>query len=156
MCSWLRTLLGQTKTRETTTICRFGPSDNTLSQDDVTLFEEGWMIHGGDDRAEDAKRLFEIAGLDVEQCLLTYRAAMRSEGLEGRAFLEMWVRITGKGEFFSKGFNQSIRGTTDWASYEIPFRLKKGQHADLVKLNLVMEGKGTVWLKDVELLKTLL
>jgi Flp pilus assembly protein TadD len=44
-------------------------------------------------------------------------------------------------------------GTTEWASYEIPFYLNKGEPSDLIKLNLVTEGKGTLWIKDIELLK---
>jgi len=99
-------------------------------------------------------RLFEIQNPDAEQCLVTYRATMKTEGLAGRAFLEMWCRVPGRGEFFSRGLNQAITGTTDWASYEIPFYLKKGQRPDLIKLNLVIEGRGKVSMKDVELLKT--
>ena len=60
----------------------------------------------------------------------------------------------GRGEFFSKGLHQTVTGTTDWASFEIPFFLKKGEKPDLIKLNLVVEGKGKIWLKDIELLKT--
>ncbi len=67
----------------------------------------------------------------------------------------MWCRLPGRGEFFSRGLNQTLKGTTDWASYEIPFRLKKGERPDLIKLNLAVEGRGKVWIKDVELLKTL-
>jgi hypothetical protein len=78
---------------------------------------------------------------------------MKSEDLSGRAFLEMWCRLPGRGEFFSKGLNQAITGSSDWASYEIPFYLKKGQRPDLIKLNLVIEGRGTVSIRDVELLK---
>ena len=62
--------------------------------------------------------------------------------------------LPGHGEFFSKGLDQAAKGTTDWASYEIPFYLKKGQRPDLIKLNLVVEGRGKVWLRDVQLLKT--
>jgi hypothetical protein len=98
--------------------------------------------------------LFEFTSLELEQCILTYRAKLKAEGLSGRAYLEMWCRVPGRGEFFSKGFRQAITGTIDWASYDIPFFLKKGQRADLVKLNLVIEGKGKVWIKDIELLRT--
>jgi hypothetical protein len=79
---------------------------------------------------------------------------MKTDGLAGRAFLEMWCRLPGHGEFFSKGLNQAVRGTTDWASYEIPFYLKKGQKPDLIKLNLIVEGRGKIWLRDVQLFKT--
>jgi hypothetical protein len=99
-------------------------------------------------------RLFELEDPEAQQCLITYRARIKSDGLAGRAFLEMWCRFPGRGEFFSKGFHQSVSGTTEWASYEIPFYLKKGQRPDLIKLNLVVEGIGKVWIKDVELLRT--
>jgi hypothetical protein len=99
-------------------------------------------------------RLFEVRDPQVEQCQLTYRAKIKTEGLAGRAYLEMWCCLLGRGEFFSKGLHQTVSGTTDWASFEIPFFLKKGEKPDLIKLNLVVEGMGKVWLKDIELLKT--
>ena len=79
---------------------------------------------------------------------------MKTDGLVGRAFLEMWCRLPGLGEFFSKGLEQAVKGTTDWCSQEVPFYLKKGQRPDLIKLNVVIEGRGKVWIKDIQLLKT--
>jgi hypothetical protein len=46
-----------------------------------------------------------------------------------------------------------VSGTTDWASYETPFFLQKGQRADLIKVNVVIEGSGTLWVKDLLLRK---
>jgi hypothetical protein len=86
--------------------------------------------------------------------MLTYRAEMKTEDLKGRAFLEMWCGLPGRGEFFSKGFQQAVSGTIGWSRYETPFYLKKGQKPDLIKLNLVIEGTGKVWLRHVELLQT--
>ena len=65
----------------------------------------------------------------------------------------MWVRVPGRGEFFSRGLAQPLTGTSGWASYEIPFLLnEKDVRADLVKLNVAFEGGGgTIWVKDVEL-----
>ena len=57
-------------------------------------------------------------------------------------------------EFFSKGFHHALTGTNEWASYEIPFYLKRGQQPDLVRLNLALQGSGTVWIRNVQLLKT--
>jgi hypothetical protein len=113
--------------------------------------QDGWVV---DAREEQTIRLFEVQESHAEQCLITYRARMKTDGLTGRAFLEMWCRLPGRGEFFSKGLNQAAQGTTDWAFYEIPFYLKKGDRPDLIKLNLVIEGRGKVWLSDVQLLKT--
>lgn len=107
-----------------------------------------------DSKEEQTIRLFEVQEPQAEQCLISYRAKMKTDNLAGRAFLEMRCRFPGRGEFFSKGLNQAVKGTTDWASYEIPFYLKKGQKPDLIKLNLVVEGSGKVWLRDVQLFKT--
>jgi len=45
------------------------------------------------------------------------------------------------------------KDTAYWASYEIPFLFEQGRRPDLIKLNVVIEGTGTLWIKDVELLK---
>jgi len=149
--SWFkRVLLGGGPASAPVTLRRFTASDSTLSRDAVPD-AGGWMVEAGEPVVV---RLFEVRDPEAEQYLLTYRAALRSEGLEGRAFLEMWCRLPGRGEFFSKGLNQLLKGTTGWSSYEINFRLKKGQQPDLIKLNLAIEGRGKVWIKDIELLKT--
>lgn len=129
----------------------FRTADPTIARTNVAVHEEAWLI---DAKERQTFRLFDVEDLDVQQCLITYRARIRSDGLEGRAFLEMWCRFPGRGEFFSRGLHQTVTGTTDWASYEIPFFLKKGQKPDLIKLNLVVEGIGKVWIKDIELLRT--
>jgi hypothetical protein len=125
--------------------------DALISQDGVSVEADGWVL---DIAEKGTLRLFEVADPDVEQCMVTYRARLKTEGLRGRAYLEMWCRLPGRGEFFSKGLHQSVKGTTDWASYEIPFHLKKGQRPDLIKLNLVAEGPGRIRMRDVEVLAT--
>ena len=44
--------------------------------------------------------------------------------------------------------------TTDWSTQQTPFALKQGENPTHYKLNLVIEGKGTVWIDDISLLKT--
>jgi len=126
-------------------------SDKPLSEDGVTVDQDSWRIER---REGGTVRLFELPVSGVEQCILTYRARLKAAGVEGGAYLEMWCRLPGRGEFFSKAFHQKAQGTVDWASYEVPFYLKKGQCPDLIKLNLVFDGGGTVWIKEVELLQT--
>jgi hypothetical protein len=36
---------------------------------------------------------------------------------------------------------------------ETPFFLKKGENPDNVKINLVVNGKGSVWIDDIRLVK---
>jgi hypothetical protein len=97
--------------------------------------------------------LFETGDVDIEDASLIYRARLRTESLEGQAFLEMWCSFPGKGEFFSRGLDSALSGTTGWTTQETPFFLKKGENPDNVKLNLVINGKGTVWIDDIRLMK---
>jgi len=97
--------------------------------------------------------LFEVADLDVDEARLIYRAKIRTENVTGQVFLEMWCRFPGRGEFFSRGLQSPLSGTTEWTSAETIFFLKKGEKPDLVKLNLVINGSGTVWIDDIRLLK---
>jgi hypothetical protein len=98
-------------------------------------------------------RLFEVSGVEVDDARLVYRAKVRTEGVEGMVFLEMWCHFPGKGEFFSRGLQTPLTGTTNWTTEETPFFLKKGEKPDYVKLNLVIKGKGTAWIDDIRLLK---
>ena len=98
-------------------------------------------------------RLFETGDIDIENARLVYQARLRTEGVEGKVYLEMWCNFSGKGEFFSRGLQTPLTGTINWTTEETPFFLKKGENPDNVKLNLVIDGKGTVWIDDIRLLK---
>ena len=152
MLDWLKGLFRVPKPAgPPQTIRAFRPSDPTIARDIVTAEGDALRI---DVREKQTVRLYEVTDPGIEACLVTYRARIRSESLAGRAYLEMWCRFPGQGEFFSKGFAHSVKGTTDWASYETPFFLKKGQRPDLIKLNVVVEGTGRLWMKEIELLQT--
>jgi hypothetical protein len=130
---------------------RFAPPGTLLTVSGTAVEGDAWRIVVD---GQQSVRLFEIPDPGVEGCLLTYRAHLKTEGLEGRAYLELWCRLPGMGEFFSKGVRQAVSGTVGWASFEVPFWLKPGQRPDLLKLNLAVEGTGTLWVKDVEVLQT--
>jgi len=95
--------------------------------------------------------LGEVTGLDVENAMLVYKAKVKSN-LDGVAFLEMWVHVGG-GQYFSRGMNDPIKEKSDWKSIQTPFMFQKGQKPDKVTLNLVINGKGIVWIDDVVLSK---
>ena len=98
-------------------------------------------------------RLFETGDMDIEYARLIYQAKVRTEDVRGQVYLEMWCHFPGRGEFFSKGLMAPLSGTTDWTTVETPFFLKKGENPDNVRLNLVIDGKGTAWIDDIRLLK---
>jgi len=91
--------------------------------------------------------LGEVSGLDVEDASLVFKAQVKTD-LEGEVFLEMWVHVGG-GQYFSRGMNDTVKGKSDWKTVQTPFRFQKGQRPDKVTLNLVVNGKGTVWVDDV-------
>jgi hypothetical protein len=133
------------------TMKTFTTSHPTICRDLTVVEDKAWLAEC---QKAQTIRLFEVENPDVEQCVVTYRARLKTEKLTGQAYLELWCRFPGKGEFFSRGLNHAVTGSNDWGSYETPFFLKKGEKPDLIKLNLVVKGAGKVWIKDVELLKS--
>jgi hypothetical protein len=97
--------------------------------------------------------LYETGDLDIEEAALVYQAKLRTQDVQGRVYLEMWCHFEGKGEFFSRGLDSPLSGTNNWVSVEIPFFLKAGENPDNVKLNIVGEGTGAVWVDDIRLFK---
>jgi hypothetical protein len=155
MMDWLKSRFAGPRLAGPPQVLRAFASDQpTITPSGIRVENGAWQIDAGAE--EQTIRLFEMENPAVEQCLLSYRAELKAEGLQGRAFLEMWCRLPDRGEFFSKGYEQALSGTVDWARYEIPFHLQRDQKPDLIKLNIVVEGPGTVWLRGVELLKTAL
>lgn len=98
--------------------------------------------------------LFELKLPNVQQCKITFRFQISTSDMKASVYPEMWCRVIGAGEFFSKGLNQKLSGNNLNKTIEIPFFLKKGQMADLLKLNLVFEGAGQVSLRGIEILST--
>ncbi len=118
---------------------------------DTTLKVEGTASLRIDTPWPTSVCLGEVSGLDVEAAQLVFRARVRTE-IEGEAFLEMWVHVAG-GQYFSRGMNDKVTGKTDWKAIQTPFTFQKGQRPDKATLNLIINGKGTVWVDDVVLSK---
>jgi hypothetical protein len=93
--------------------------------------------------------LGEVTGLNIENATLIYTARVKSD-LEGAAYLEMWAHVGG-GNYFSKGMNDPIRGKSDWKTIQTPFIFQKGQRPDKLTLNVIINGKGTLWIDDIVL-----
>ena len=98
--------------------------------------------------------LFLIDEPDVEETVLYYTVRARTENLMGKVYVEMLCNVPGRGEFFSRGLRGPISGTTGWTSLETPFILKKGDRPDRIRLNVVIQGSGVVWLDDARVYKT--
>ncbi|NLW84989.1 MAG: hypothetical protein GXY41_11405 [Phycisphaerae bacterium] len=126
--------------------------DGVAFDDRISFDGKGSLRIRSDASEETVFRLLNTGPLNLDHIILIYSAKLRTEQLEGRAYLEMWCEFPGKGEFFSRGIEQPVTGTTEWTAVQTPFRLEAGQRPANVKLNLVIEGAGTVWIDDIQLL----
>ena len=96
-------------------------------------------------------KLYETGDIHLEDAQLMYRARLRTEDVKGQVYLEMWCSFPGKGEFFSRALQSPLSGTNEWSSQETLFVLQKGENPDNVKMNLVVNGQGKVWIDDIRL-----
>jgi len=97
--------------------------------------------------------LFNIDDVRIDDTQLIYEAKIKSESLSGQAYLEMWCVFKDKGEYYSRGFDSAIAGTTEWQTIKTVFLLRKNEMPDQIKLNVVVNGVGTVWIDDIQLSK---
>ena len=98
-------------------------------------------------------RLYETGDIDIENAKLICQAKLRTEVVEGQVYMEMLCHFPGRGEFFSRTLQFALTGSNEWTSHEVPFFLKKGENPDNVKINIIIEGKGKVWIDDIRLIK---
>ena len=131
------------------TFRRFDVSDSPIAETDVSVEDDAWLIECS---GETSISFFELHLPEVENCLLTYRGELKTEDALGKVYLEMWCRFPGRGEFFSKGVDQALKGSNDWGSYRVPVYLTAGQKPDLIKLNVTAERGARVWVQNLELL----
>jgi hypothetical protein len=146
------------KKEEGTVIKEYPITRNDVISNSSTIFNESVSSDGNGSLVIDAGsptviNLYETGDIDVENAELVYQAEVKTEGMDGNVYLEMWCRFPQKGEYFSRGLESTVSGTTDWTTLQTVFFLKKGENPDNVKLNIVVDGKGTVWVDDLKLIK---
>jgi hypothetical protein len=132
--------------------------DGVLTSQGVLLDTETSSDGNGAIRIEATEptvvRLYEVPEIDVENARLSYSAQLRAEDLEGSSYLEMWCHFDEAGNYFSRGLADPLTGSVEWVRRETPFFLQTGENPDRVSLNLVVEGRGTVWIDDITLVKS--
>jgi hypothetical protein len=116
--------------RGDTTLVRAFRTDDAPLAGPLSFVDDAWRL---DSQQHPTVRLFELSDLAVEGGVLFCEAELRTEGLEGRAYLEMWCRVPGRGEFFSRGFRDARSGSTGWTTAQTPFRIPEGESPDRVR-----------------------
>jgi hypothetical protein len=98
--------------------------------------------------------LFEKKDVDATDVKLVYSARLRTEDLKGKAYLEMLIFFPDGRKNFSRSLKSALSGTSGWKEESVSFPLEKGLKPSAVKLGLVIDGTGTVWVDDVKLVKS--
>lgn len=95
----------------------------------------------------------DISARKLEKGVLWYEAEMKSSGISGMAYLEMWVHFPGEkgGYYFSRGLDNVLTQAQDWETFRTPFFLKDAPVPDKVVLNVVIKGSGSVAVRGVKL-----
>ncbi len=81
---------------------------------------------------------------------------VKYENVAGVAYLEMWSVLPDGSRYFTRtlaeaGPLQSISGTSDWRSFQLPFFLNGAPTPTRLELNAVLPGEGTVWIGPLHL-----
>jgi len=153
MLTWLKSLFfRRAPTGPQQKLRAFSLNEGTISKGCVRVENDNWRIDSAENQTV---RLFDLQHPEVEQCLLTYLSSRDQEREPERPRISGDVVPPARSRrVLFEGQQQAVSSTTDWAAYEIPFYLRKNQRPDLIKLNIAVEGTGTVWLRNVEILKT--
>jgi hypothetical protein len=131
--------------------------DGVIARNNVAIDEEIKVQGKGSLRisapVSTVVELFEKKDVDGGDGKLVYSARLRTEDLKGKAYLEMLIFYPDGSKNFSRSLKTALSDTSEWKAESVSFPLKKDLKPSAVKLNLVIDGTGTVWVDDVKLVK---
>ena len=98
-------------------------------------------------------QLYEVPSPKAENADIIYQAKLKAKDFGGDAYLQMLIHYPSGGEITAQNYEKAIGGTTEWVAMEVKANIRKGQKPEVVRLNLILNGGGTVWVDDVHLRK---
>jgi uncharacterized protein (TIGR03067 family) len=138
------------------------PKDVPITQDGVKAADDGWKIENTDYQKRTV-RLFEVRDLEVKDCRLVFRLQMKTETKEKLENRRIFTRLetafrpkvtikkgqTGDTVTAESWSDLARSGNTSWAREETTTICRS--QPEVIALNLLVEGIGTIWIRDVEL-----
>ena len=81
---------------------------------------------------------------------------VRYDGVDGTGYLEMWNYFPGGGQYFTRtlgkeGPMMKLHGTAGWRPFALPFDATGAPPPRRLVVNVVLEGRGTVYLSELTL-----
>jgi len=102
-------------------------------------------------------RLLTIDQPGITLPIYALRGRIKYEGVEDTGYLEMWNYFPGGGAYFSRtlagaGPMKALSGSSGWREVVVPFFATGApMHPSQLVVNLVLPGKGKVWLGPLQL-----
>ena len=101
-------------------------------------------------------RLLTVESPGITRSRYAITGEVRHEDVEGNAYLEMWSTIPERGRFFSRtlassGPMKSLSGSSPWRAFRLVFDASGAPPPSSLEVNLVLPGRGTVWLGPLRL-----
>jgi hypothetical protein len=104
--------------------------------------------------AEPVTVRFLESKLPGENCKYTYKVKMKTDKLNGDAYLSMDINYPNGGKQSVQQEIQSyLSDNNDWTPMEITITAPNQKPASVL-LNVVVDGEGTVWIDDLHLIAT--
>ena len=129
------------------------------------LSEENIAVSGENLKIENHKSepttvtAFVIEAPGITGSRYSVKGTVRYEGVEEKSYLEMLNVFPDGGEYFSRTLDRtgplgSLEGNSDWRPFVLPFFLNQATEGPVkLTVNVVLGGKGTVWLGPLRLVQ---
>jgi serine/threonine-protein kinase len=141
-----------------TPLKKFDPKVDKLAQAELdnrfaTIEQDSWRIDARQNGTDSSKilKLFDVWDLSVQNSTVVLRYKIKSEKLSDSAVIALGLQTSqGGGRISVRG--RPVRETTGWRAYEIRADCKDPPRQD-IRIYADIYGTGTIWLKDVELVR---
>lgn len=121
----------------------------------VSIDKEGILAVEGDSRRTQT-HLLTIEKPTVPGHQYRLIGKIKFENVDGEGYVEMLNRFPGRGEFFTRTLAEGsamgkIVGSSDWRDLELPFMSEPGLLPDRLTINLMLPGRGKVWITPLRM-----
>ena len=132
-------------------------SGEVLRPDDEVPFER--LKVANSQGTPSTEELLTIEGPGITGPAYAITGKVSYEGVEGKGYLEMWSFFPDGGSYFSRTLAESgptgrLEGSSDWRLFSLPFFIsEKPQRPERLVVNVVLPGRGTVYLGALRLVQ---
>lgn len=109
-----------------------------------------------DEGGQSLTTVMEVENPPVASHRYVVRGRLKHADVTGTGYLEMWNEFGEKGAYFTRtlasvGPMRTLVGTSDWRDFELPFMAEPGMKPKKLTINVILSGKGTVYLGPMTL-----